>query len=129
MEEPAKHHHYVALLVHLSARAPAPAAAPAEGTEGEAAPPPAEGEAPEHGREVLDELAGALRSALDKREWLSARLLVQFLSLLVPAGLVTPASILEVYRGLLTVLNEVGGGGDRSERAVRAVAEGLVRVS
>jgi nuclear cap-binding protein subunit 1 len=70
----------------------------------------------------------AFRTAVESREWLSARLLLQFLSLLVPAGLVSPQSILEVYRGLLTVLNEVGGGGDRSERAVRAVGEGLIRV-
>lgn len=33
-----------------------------------------------------------------------------------------------VYDDLLNVLDEVGGGGDRSERAVRAVGEGLIRV-
>lgn len=54
---------------------------------------------------------------------------LQFLSLLVPAGLVDARSILEVYKGLLTVTNEVGGGGDRAERAARAVGEGLIRVS
>lgn len=53
---------------------------------------------------------------------------LQFFSLLVPAGLISALSLLEVYRSLLAVLNEVGGGGDRAERVVRAVGEGLMRV-
>lgn len=52
---------------------------------------------------------------------------LQFLSLLVAPGLVNPTSLVDVYKGLLSVLNEVGGGGDRSERSVRAVGEGLIR--
>jgi nuclear cap-binding protein subunit 1 len=54
---------------------------------------------------------------------------LQFFSLLVPAGLVSARSLLEVYRSLLAVLNEVGGGGHRADRALRAVGEGLMRVS
>jgi len=38
-------------------------------------------------------------------------------------------SLLEVYKSLLGVLEEMGGGGDRAERAIRAVSEGLMRVS
>jgi nuclear cap-binding protein subunit 1 len=53
---------------------------------------------------------------------------LQFFSILVPAGLVSSASLIEVYKSFLSVLNEVGGGGSRAERAVRAVAEGLMRV-
>jgi hypothetical protein len=49
--------------------------------------------------------------------------------MLVPAGLVSGSSLIEVYRSLLSVVDEVGGGGDRAERAIRAVSEGLMRVS
>jgi len=54
---------------------------------------------------------------------------LQFFSLLVPAGPVSPRSLLELYKSLLSVLNEVGGGGDRAERVIRAVGEGIIRVS
>ena len=54
---------------------------------------------------------------------------MQFFSLLAPAGLVTGHSLLETYKSLLSVLNEVGGGGERAERVIRAVGEGLIRVS
>ena len=54
---------------------------------------------------------------------------LQFFSLLVPAGLVSSSTLLEVYRSLLSVLSEFGGGGDRADRVVRAVGEGLMRVS
>jgi hypothetical protein len=54
---------------------------------------------------------------------------LNFFSLLVPAGLVTHMSLLEVYKSLLGVLDEMGGGGDRAERAIRAVSEGLMRAS
>ena len=47
---------------------------------------------------------------------------------LLPAGMVTPTSLMEQYRSLLGVLEEVGGGGDRAERVIRAVGEGLMRV-
>lgn len=39
------------------------------------------------------------------------------------------ASLLEMYNLLLSVLSEVGGGGDRAERVIRAVGEGIIRVS
>lgn len=87
----------------------------------------AAGEDDECGREVIEDLGRAFRNAVEGRQWRDARLLLQFLSLLVPAGLVSSASIVEVYKGLLTVINEVGGGGDRAERACRAVTEGLMR--
>lgn len=54
---------------------------------------------------------------------------LQFFSLLTSAGIVSPSSLLEVYKSLLSVLSEVGGGGDRAERVNRAVGEGLIRVS
>lgn len=54
---------------------------------------------------------------------------LQFFSSLVPAGLVSPASLLELYKSLLMVLQELGGGGERAERVVRSVGEGLMRVS
>jgi hypothetical protein len=54
---------------------------------------------------------------------------LQFFSLLASAGIVSPSSLLEVYKSLLSVLSEVGGGGDRAERVNRAVSEGLIRVS
>jgi len=38
-------------------------------------------------------------------------------------------SLIEVYKSLLAVLEEVGGGGDRAEKVIKAVAEGLMRVS
>nr|XP_018264090.1 uncharacterized protein I303_03968 [Kwoniella dejecticola CBS 10117]OBR86248.1 hypothetical protein I303_03968 [Kwoniella dejecticola CBS 10117] len=81
----------------------------------------------ECGREILEDLSRALRSWVEGREWQNVRLGLQFFSLLAPAGLVTPASLLGVYKSLLAVLEEVGGGGDRAERAVRAVGEGLIR--
>ena len=116
------------LLVQLSVRSPP--AAEGEGEDAATGEKRKAAEDPEVdcGREILEDLSRAFRTAVEGREWLNARLLLQFLSLLAPAGLVNPQSLLEVYRGLLTVLNEVGGGGDRSERAVRAVGEGLVRV-
>lgn len=54
---------------------------------------------------------------------------LQFFSLLPAAGLSLTASLLELYKSLLSVLGEVGGGGDRAERVIRAVGEGLLRVS
>jgi nuclear cap-binding protein subunit 1 len=41
---------------------------------------------------------------------------------------VTASSLLELYKSLLSVLTELGGGGDRAERVIRAVGEGLLRV-
>lgn len=54
---------------------------------------------------------------------------LQFFSLLLPAGIVSGISLLELYKSLLLVLTELGGGGDRAERVIRAVGEGLFRVS
>ncbi|TXT14535.1 uncharacterized protein COLE_00728 [Cutaneotrichosporon oleaginosum] len=108
-EMPFKQAHYATLLLHLTYRV--------EGEEEEA----------ECGREILEELARSFRASVEAREWLNARLLLQFLSLLVPAGLVDARSLVDAYKGLLSVLNEVGGGGERAERAVRAVGEGLIR--
>ncbi|WRT66889.1 uncharacterized protein IL334_003852 [Kwoniella shivajii] len=81
----------------------------------------------EFGREIIEDLSRALRGWVEGREWQNVRLGLQFFSLLVPAGLITPSSLLGVYKSLLAVLEEVGGGGDRAERAVRAVGEGLIR--
>ncbi|GMK55464.1 hypothetical protein CspeluHIS016_0205200 [Cutaneotrichosporon spelunceum] len=113
-EMPFKQAHYVTLLLHLAYRV--------QGEEEEEG-----GEEAECGREILEELARSFRASVEAREWLNARLLLQFLSLLVPAGLVEPRSLLDAYKSLLTVLNEVGGGGDRAERAARAVGEGIIR--
>lgn len=127
-EEPHKHHHYVSLLLHLAYSQPEGAAEVEDETDAQTGEKrKAEVDDTECGREILEDLGRSFRNAVEAREWLSARLLLQFLSLLVPAGLIHPQSILEVYKGLLSVLNEVGGGGDRSERAVRAVGEGLIR--
>lgn len=41
----------------------------------------------------------------------------------------TPSSLIGLYNSLLSVTTELGGGGDRAERVVRAVGEGLMRVS
>ncbi|BEI93243.1 uncharacterized protein CcaverHIS019_0508710 [Cutaneotrichosporon cavernicola] len=111
-EMPFKQAHYVTLLLHLSYRV--------EGEEEEQ-------EETDCGREILEELARSFRASVEAREWLNARLLLQFLSLLVPAGLVEPRSLVDAYKSLLSVLNEVGGGGDRAERAARAVGEGIIR--
>lgn len=125
-EAPYKQHHYVSLLLHLAYTDPEDDEKAAEDAAvGEKRP--AEDEAPECGREVIEDLGRAFRTAVEGREWRNARLLLQFLSLLVPAGLVNAQSLLEVFKGLLAVVNEVGGGGDRAERAVRAVGEGLIR--
>lgn len=148
-QEPHKHPHYVSLLLHLS-RGP-PRSNPEDGIE------PQTGEKRKAvdgleddancGREVLEDLNRAFRDWVEARQWLNARLCVghpqmdgrvnranglgqlQFFSLLVPAGLVSAVSLLEVYKSLLSVLNEVGGGGERAERVTRAVGEGLIRVS
>ena len=53
---------------------------------------------------------------------------LQFFSLLLPAGIVSGISLLELYKSLLSVLTELGGGGERAERVIRAVGEGLFRV-
>lgn len=139
-EQPYKHPHLVTLLLHLAytidegakppvddmdadgaaASAPDGAAEPKTGDKRKA-------EDEECGREVIEDLGRAFRNAVEGRQWRDARLLLQFLSLLVPAGLISSQSIIEVYKGLLTVINEVGGGGDRAERACRAVTEGLMR--
>jgi hypothetical protein len=54
---------------------------------------------------------------------------LNFFSLLLPAGLVSGHSLLSLYQSMLSVLTELGGGGDRAERVIRAVGEGLLRVS
>lgn len=137
-EQPYKHPHLVTLLLHLAysidegAKPPTDMDEGAEGVDGTNGEPQTgdkrkAGEDEECGREVIEDLGRAFRNAVEGRQWRDARLLLQFLSLLVPAGLVSSQSIIDVYKGLLTVINEVGGGGDRAERACRAVTEGLMR--
>lgn len=127
-EAPFKQHHYVSLLIHLTYAATDEDEAKGEAEEsGDADKPPAEADEVEYARQVIDELGRAFRSSVEGRQWRNARLLLQFLSLLVPARLVDSRSLLQVFKGLLAVVNEVGGGGDRAERAVRAVGEGLIR--
>ena len=46
----------------------------------------------------------------------------------MPPAIVSAKSIMELYQSLLSVLSEVGGGGDRAERVIRAVGEGIIRV-
>jgi len=53
---------------------------------------------------------------------------LHFFSLLLPAGVISGISLLELYKSHLSVLTELGGGGDRAERVIRAVGEGLLRV-
>ncbi|ORY25746.1 MIF4G like-domain-containing protein [Naematelia encephala] len=128
-QEPHKHPYFVSLLIYLSRRVP-----PKDDEEivtdetqtGEKRKAVDEA-GQECGKDVLEDLRRAFRGWVEGRQWIEVRLCLQFFSLLVPAGLVSALSLLEVYRSLLSVLNEVGGGGDRAERAVRAVGEGLMR--
>ena len=96
------------------------------------------------GRDVLENLSIAYRTWVEGREWMNVRQCVsfislcernklngqlQFFSLLLPAGVISGISLLELYKSHLSVLTELGGGGDRAERVIRAVGEGLLRVS
>ncbi|WVW83418.1 hypothetical protein I302_105438 [Kwoniella bestiolae CBS 10118] len=127
-QQPHKHSYLVVLLLSLSRRS-----SPTAATEGDDAQLGDKRKADdteediEYGREVMEDLSRALRGWVEVREWQNVRLGFQFFSLLVPAGLVTSTSLLGVCKSLLAVLEEVGGGGDRAERAVRAVGEGLIR--
>ncbi|OCF55167.1 nuclear cap-binding protein subunit 1 [Kwoniella mangroviensis CBS 10435] len=129
-QQPHKHSYLVVLLLSLSRRN-SPTTEINEGDEAQVGDKrkahDINDEDVEYGREVLEDLSRALRGWVEGREWQNVRLGLQFFSLLVPAGLVTSSSLLGVYRSLLAVLEEVGGGGDRAERAVRAVGEGLIR--
>lgn len=74
IEEPFKHHHYVALLVHLAATKPSEGAEETDPETGEKRK--AVDSEPDCGHEILEDLGRAFRSAVEGREWLSARLLV-----------------------------------------------------
>ncbi|AFR93047.2 nuclear cap-binding protein subunit 1 [Cryptococcus neoformans C23] len=136
-QQPHKHGYYVGLLVALSRQLePEPVKKEEEEpTESETKAGDAEMkdekpkvvEEPAYGKEVMDDLNRAFRGWVEQREWQNVRLCLQFFSLLVTAKVVAANSLLAVYENLLNVLDEVGGGGDRSERAVRAVGEGLIR--
>lgn len=149
-QEPHKHAHYVSLLRALSYRPNSvkeedAAAADSEPKVGEKRKADSS-EEPDCAREVLEDMCRAFRGWVEGREWLNMRLGVscphypdawacqlmtqlQFFSLLPAAGLVLTASLMELYKSFLSVLSEVGGGGDRAERVVRSVGEGLLRVS
>ncbi|ORX39663.1 MIF4G like-domain-containing protein [Kockovaella imperatae] len=124
-QEPHKHPHFVSLLTHLSFIDNRTDGNDEDHHTGEKRK--AESGEPEYGREVLEDLSQAFRTWVEGREWLSMRCCIQFFSLLVPARLVSPSTLLEVYRSLLTVLDEFGGGGNRAERVIRALGEGLMR--
>ncbi|WVQ78210.1 hypothetical protein IAT38_000293 [Cryptococcus sp. DSM 104549] len=129
-QQPQKHSYYATLLVFLSERRPAPDAPtdavtkPEGEAEGKEEAPKTE---PQYGKEILDDLNRAFRGWVESREWQNVRICLQFFSSLLPVKLVSAASLFSVYEALLAVLDEVGGGGDRAERAVRAVGEGLIR--
>ncbi|KAK8870013.1 hypothetical protein IAR55_000583 [Kwoniella newhampshirensis] len=133
-QQPQKHSYFVVLLLALSRRSPPSTEAAGNGEGGD---PEArlgdkrkaedEAEDVDLSREVLEDLSRAFRGWVEGREWQNVRLCLHFFSLLVSAGLVMASSLLTVYKSLLAVLEEVGGGGDRAERAVRAVGEGLMR--
>ncbi|WVQ71472.1 hypothetical protein IAR50_001010 [Cryptococcus sp. DSM 104548] len=127
-QQPHKHGYYVGLLNSLAR--PSEVTQPPVKTEEEGKPIDVEEKPqlePAYEKEILDDLNRAFRGWVEAREWQNVRLCLQFFSLLLPAQLVTPASLLAVYSTLLNVIDEVGGGGDRSERAVRAVGEGIIR--
>ncbi|WVR04989.1 hypothetical protein IAU60_002001 [Kwoniella sp. DSM 27419] len=129
-QQPHKHSYYAVLLLSLFQRYPSSGTVDGPGEDesqiGDKRKAEEEGDV-EYGREVLEDMARAFRGWVEGREWQNVRLCLQFFSLLVPAGLVTSTSLLSVYKSMLAVLEEVGGGGDRAERAVRAVGEGLIR--
>lgn len=148
-QQPYKTAYYVALLLQLSIKSDSIAETKeeddVEAQIGDKRKAEDEGEA-DCGREVLENLNIAFRGWVESRQWLNVRQCVsdvlgfawaadadtaqlQFFSLLLPAGLVTGISLLELYKSLLSVLSELGGGGDRAERVIRAVGEGLFRVS
>ncbi|WVF72372.1 hypothetical protein IAT40_007187 [Kwoniella sp. CBS 6097] len=129
-QQPHKQGYYAVLLLSLSQRTTSTGHGEEEIIDpqtGEKRKADDEGENIEYGREILEDLARAFRGWVESREWQNVRLCLHFFSLLVPAGLVTSISLLGVYKSMLAVLEEVGGGGDRAERAVRAVGEGLIR--
>ncbi|WWC85240.1 uncharacterized protein L201_000102 [Kwoniella dendrophila CBS 6074] len=128
-QQPHKHSYLVVLLLELSRNIKSTQGAidSEEAITGEKRKADDAEDGSESGREVLEDLSRALRGWVEGREWQNVRLGLQFFSSLVPAGLVTSSSLLGLYKSLLAVLEEVGGGGDRAERAVRAVGEGLIR--
>ncbi|WVN89018.1 uncharacterized protein L203_104234 [Cryptococcus depauperatus CBS 7841] len=138
-QQPQKHGFYVGLLMALSKSSEPPKQEDSEkrpelsdekkedddGKEKDDKPQAVDD--PLHGKEVLDDLNRAFRGWVEGREWQNVRLCLQFFSHLVTVRLATSTSLLNVYETLLNVIDEVGGGGDRAERAVRAVGEGLIR--
>ncbi|ODN84817.1 hypothetical protein L202_00685 [Cryptococcus amylolentus CBS 6039] len=124
-QQPHKHGCYVGLLSALARPSEPTHAATTE--ENKSIDEDKTSAEPAYGKEILDDLNRAFRGWVEAREWQNVRLCLQFFSLLLPAQLVTPSSLLSVYSTLLNVIDEVGGGGDRSERAVRAVGEGIIR--
>lgn len=54
---------------------------------------------------------------------------VSFFGHLVPIGLVSAESYLATMKSFISVLEELGGGGKRSEKVIRVVTECLLRVS
>ncbi|WWD15707.1 hypothetical protein CI109_100129 [Kwoniella shandongensis] len=132
-QQPQKHSYYVVLLLALSRRYRPSAGDGNSGEQDQDIKPGEKRKADDEvddvdfSKEVLEDLSRAFRGWLEGREWQNVRLSLHFFSLLVSAGLVTASSLLTVFKSLLAVLEEVGGGGDRAERAVRAVGEGLIR--
>lgn len=148
-QQPFKTAYYAALLLQLSIKSDNAAnikeEADVEAEIGDKRKAEDDGEA-DCGREVMESMHVAFRNWVETQQWFNVRQCVSdvdaremgrrliqiqlhFFSLLLPAGLVTGHSLLGLYKSLLSVLKELGGGGDRAERVIRAVGEGLLRVS
>ncbi|EIW70239.1 hypothetical protein TREMEDRAFT_43823 [Tremella mesenterica DSM 1558] len=123
-QEPYKHHLYVCLLLQLSRKHQSD---PIDEDVKVGEKRKASDDGPDHGREIIQDLTQAFRIWVEGRQWLNMRLTLQFFALLVVTKLISAESILGVCTSLLAVLSELGGGGDRAERVIRAVSEALMR--